>query len=59
MSVIQNYIEEPVEELINNKLFEFIINNDSIKEDNKIKEKRLELINEISRYEECLVILKD
>jgi hypothetical protein len=58
-SVIQEYINKEIIEWINCDLCEFIRNNDNIKEDDKIREKRFELNQDIKKYEQCLHILKN
>lgn len=58
-SVIQEYINKEIIEWINCDLCEFIRDNDDIKEDDKIREKRIELNQDIKKYEECLNILKN
>ena len=58
-SVINTFIIDRIKEWINDDLFEFIRNNDEIKEDDKIKEKRLILNQDIIKYEECLKILNN
>ena len=40
-------------------LCEFIRDNEDIKEDNKIRENRIELCQDIKNYEKCLYILKN
>ena len=58
-SVIQEYVNKEIIEWINGDLCEFIRDNDDIKEDDKIREKRIELNQDIKKYEECLHILKN
>lgn len=58
-SVIQEYVNKEIIEWINGDLCEFIRDNDDIKEDDKIREKRIELNQDIKKYEECLNILKN
>lgn len=58
-SVINTFIIDRIKEWINDDLFEFIRNNDEIKEDDKIRENRIELCQDIKKYEECLHILKN
>lgn len=58
-SVILIYIDKEIKEWINCDLCEFIRDNEDIKEDNKIRENRIELCQDIKEYEDCLNLLKN
>ena len=58
-SVILIYIDKEIKEWINCDLCEFIRDNEDIKEDNKIRENRIELWEDIKKYEDCLNLLKN
>lgn len=59
LSVIQIYIKNSIIEWINDDLCEFIRDNDDIKEDDKIRQKRISLNQDINKYKECLDLLKN
>ena len=58
-SVILIYIDKEIKEWINCDLCEFIRDNEDIKEDNKIRKNRIELCEDIKKYEDCLNLLKN